>query len=56
MQCPYCKKDNPEHPKPCPLCGFDPTVPYESPPQKTSMAAIASLVLGILSLVGLFYS
>ncbi|MCK4292011.1 MAG: DUF4190 domain-containing protein [Planctomycetes bacterium] len=49
MQCPSCGRENPEHPRPCTLCGYDPTVPYEPITPKTSKAAVVSLVLALLS-------
>lgn len=49
MQCPCCKRENPEYPKPCPECGYDPTVPYEPPTSAASKAAVVSFVLAILS-------
>lgn len=49
MQCPCCKKENPEHPKACALCGYDPAIPYEPPTSEASKAARLSFVLAILS-------
>ena len=51
MKCPFCKKENPEHPRPCPECGYDPTDPYEPPTSSASKAAWFSLILAILSFV-----
>jgi len=49
MQCPYCKKENPEHPEICALCGYDPTVPYKPPTSEATRAAWLSFILAILS-------
>ena len=49
MQCPCCKKENPAHPQPCALCGYDPTIPYEPATSRAGKAAVASFVLAILS-------
>lgn len=49
MQCPCCKGENPDHPKVCALCGYDPTVPYEPPTSEAGKAARLSFILAILS-------
>jgi len=54
MQCPKCGRENPGEPHTCNLCGHDLTGLSEPFVPKTSKTAIASLVLGLLSIFTLF--